>query len=113
MLFRAILSLLSIPEGIAAEDRADGLKASGGSWRGGGAGGPTRSRHSRDETLGKNRWGSFRGRGLDLQTGQCAGETAGTSVAGACSSGSMRWLLLSSSLLFEVVVAAAPCSLGG
>ena len=102
MLFRAILSLLSIPEGIAAEDMADALKKSIGSWRGGGSRGSMRSMCS-DQGLATNRWGSFRSRGLDVQTGQRAGEPAGTSAEGACSSGTAWWLLSSSASFLEVV----------
>lgn len=101
MLFRAILSLLSIPEGITAEDRTNGHNKSLGSWREGGAGGSMRSRHSHDESLGKNRWGSFRGCGRDRQTEQFAGETAGTSAEGALTSGTTWLLMLLSSLFFQ------------
>eukprot|EP00752_Nemacystus_decipiens_P010771 g9583.t2 len=75
MLFRAILSLLSIPEGIAAEDMADATKKSNSSWRGGDPGVSMRSMRS-DENISANRWGSFRGRGPNLQTGQRADNKA-------------------------------------
>ncbi len=65
MLFRAILSLLSVPEGITAAGGAYGSNGSRVSSSGMGSRGGSLSSQRSDGNLGKNRWGSFRGRGLE------------------------------------------------
>lgn len=63
MLFRAILSLLSVPEGITAAGGDYGPNNPRVSSSGMGSRGGSLSSQRSDGNLGKNRWGSFRGRG--------------------------------------------------